>query len=596
MRISRWLRTVARALLVGVAVALVLSLPIAIIVDRGPDGGPRTSPHFFPLALWVFDDFAWTCASNSVIFATAVSLVSFAGGVSLGWVLARARHWAQIALQAPIWTLLVVSPAMLALGLEGLVGTPRAWPWPLNQATDLGLPGTSLESWQSFPLWIAWIWSTAPWGVALVAFATAGAVARLEPSWIDAARLTGAGRVRRWRSLNWPMVRPVTARAAAIVFVYSLSDPGAPLVLGLRRTLAFQVVAIAGRSEPFPTLAVWGLMTGLAGALGWFFWRWAGGAPILQFDDHQPSASRQHRLAGTAERARGVLTAALVAGWALIGWAPVAGLIPLAISDRSPQVSETPGLLPRILAGAWRLGEPPIPQILFNSAGLGMTLAATTIAAAWLVRPNRGGSSAWVRALRRLAGAPPLIQGIGVLACSWLSGLAASAVANTPALSSLSTGLALLSRWTDPRAEPWLALTIGVGIAVVPRCALYWRRQISADGHAQSRGSATLAAILAGASRSQAARLSTPWGGRSRTLAALLLVGALAATNMTPALLFEPWTDVRTASPSVTKLAGGDRFAKSQAAMLALGAIALNVSSLAAARALSAVPRTLDLE
>ena len=52
----------------------------AILVDEGPLGEARASSHFFPLVLWLFDDFAWTCARNSVIFALVVSVSSLVLG------------------------------------------------------------------------------------------------------------------------------------------------------------------------------------------------------------------------------------------------------------------------------------------------------------------------------------------------------------------------------------------------------------------------------------------------------------------------------------------------------------------------------------
>ena len=72
------------------AVALELSracaafaLVAAILVDEGPTGEPRASSHFFPVVLFLFDDFAWTCARNSVIFALVVAASSLVLGVGL---------------------------------------------------------------------------------------------------------------------------------------------------------------------------------------------------------------------------------------------------------------------------------------------------------------------------------------------------------------------------------------------------------------------------------------------------------------------------------------------------------------------------------
>ena len=67
----RWLRAAARGAVGLLTVLPALALAVAVLVDRGPDGELRVS--FFPIALLAFDPFAWTCARNSLIFATALT-------------------------------------------------------------------------------------------------------------------------------------------------------------------------------------------------------------------------------------------------------------------------------------------------------------------------------------------------------------------------------------------------------------------------------------------------------------------------------------------------------------------------------------------
>ena len=110
MRVFRWLRSLARCVLGAVLLAPAVALPVAIFVDRGPAGETRFSPHLFPIALWIFDDFAWTCARNSVIFAVVVSLASLVGGVLRGWVIARRRFWGRWILRPLIVALMAVAP------------------------------------------------------------------------------------------------------------------------------------------------------------------------------------------------------------------------------------------------------------------------------------------------------------------------------------------------------------------------------------------------------------------------------------------------------------------------------------------------------
>src|SRR5262245_415559 len=89
----RWAKAAWRGSARMSLVAPLVALALAVLFDRGPSGEARFSPHLFPLALLVFDDFAWTCVRNSLIFALTVSAISVIVGVGLGWTVARPRFW-----------------------------------------------------------------------------------------------------------------------------------------------------------------------------------------------------------------------------------------------------------------------------------------------------------------------------------------------------------------------------------------------------------------------------------------------------------------------------------------------------------------------
>ena len=93
--------------------------------------------------------------------------------------------------------------------------------------------------------------------------------------------------------------RPPCGRAAAgLVFLIAMVEPGAAMVLGLRRTLAFQIVEEATGPSPFPRTAVWSLMAGVLGLCGWLFFRWSGRASSL------PELSARDRLLTVNEAMR----------------------------------------------------------------------------------------------------------------------------------------------------------------------------------------------------------------------------------------------------------------------------------------------------
>jgi len=590
----RWIRATARGVLGLIQVVPGVALVLAVLFDRGPTGDTRFSPHLFPVVLWIFDDFAWTCARNSVVFAFIVSLTSLVTGVGLSWVLARRRFWGRFILRSTVTALLAAPPAFLALGILGLLGAPHPWPWPFG-SQDPNRPGASLESLPGLPLWIVWVWTTLPGAAALVAFAATAPVERLERSWEDAARLAGATRFRIWYGLSWPIVRPAALRAAALVFLFSLVEPGAPLILGLRRTLAFQIVEAAGRSDPFPRVAVWAVMAGLYGLAGWVLIRWRAGPPILDNPRSEAAVSRNGLCARRALPLRALASTLVVASWALGGWLPLVGLVRLAASPGSSTGASTVGGFRALLDLARRIALPPVPQLAFNSMVLGLEVACGVMALAWLVQPDDGVRSAratWLRFIRPIAKLPPLVMGAGVLGLPWLAGLASRSLLDTgrPAA---ARALENLAEAIDPYRSSWILLACCVALCLAPRLFSSWRR---GSALSPSRaGPASEAALMAGASRARARGLSAPWR-HGRWVGRFALVCALAATNLSPSLLFMPWADRRTVAPGVVVLAGGAGEARSQAAALALGAVAVNIGALALARLTSALPRSEDLE
>jgi iron(III) transport system permease protein len=569
----------------------VVAILLAVLVDRGPSGTTRLS--LFPLALVALDPFASTCVRNSLIFATISSFAALILGVGVGWIVARRRFWGRTALYGAVAALSAAAPAFLALGFVGLFGPPYGWPWPFSTGGPGTSQGASLESWRGLPLWVVWFWASLPGGVALVMLTTVSSVERLVTSWEDAARLAGAGPFRAWRDVSWPLIRPIAARAAALVFSLALVEPGAPLILGLRRTIAFQIVDSATRPDPFPRLAIWAVLAGLIAWTGWIMIRRWGGSGILSIRGNDSVIK-----AGTSSpirRAsffRAVGSTFFLGSWVILGWFPMLGLVGLALGDaRNNGASGVGAPLPGLPVLLRHLSEPPSPQLAFNSLLLGLEVALVLMVLAWLVGTDAHSSSVrtgWMRWEQSLTLIPPLVQGVGVFSLSWLAGLAAGLPVDGESWRQLAIASERLSHLTNVDRNPWMLLIGSVGLALVGAVLQRGLNTVDLDG---SRPNAAFdAARLAGASRSRARALSIP-GRRGRWLGRFLLIWALAATNLSPALLFTPWTDGRNVAPGVLVLADGPGEARAQAAALALCIVAVNVAALAVGRLTSALPR-----
>jgi ABC-type Fe3+ transport system permease subunit len=586
----RWLRTTARVAVGLLTVLPAIALVLAVLADRGPDGEPRIS--LFPIALLAFDPFAWTCASNSLIFATALTALSLIGGVGLGWAISARRFPGCRSLRITLISMLAASPACLALGFLGIWGTRRSWLGPAS-LRDAAWGSLSLEAWSGWPAWLLWIWASVPSAVALVALATEAALERIRPSWRDAAQLAGAGGLRTWLGMTWPLIRPAAMRAAAILFPLALVEPGAPLVLGLRRTLAFQIVEAATRPEPFPRIAVWAAMAAAFSLAGRSLLRWWGGPPLLDVAERAQHDGRPPLTAPAAGAPRAIACSLIVASSVSLAWAPVIGLLRLisqAVFHPDATADSMALSLPEVLRRAL---ASPIPQVSTNSLLLGLEVGLGVLILAWLLRPDPGerlAPSFAARLVGRFALMPPLVQGVGLLALPGLASLAAVSMHELPGLEGTAAVIANLARELEVERNPWAILSAAVGLSIALRLLQSWRRV--AERRPDETQAGLDAALLLGASVMRARAVAALRPGR--WIGGTLLAVALASINLTPALLFTPWMDGRTIAPAMLVLADGPQDARLQATALAFFVIAGNLAGLCAGRFAPAPPPEWD--
>ncbi len=570
-----------------------IALVTAILVDEGPTGEARASSHFFPLVLWIFDDFAWTCARNSLTFAVLVSLGSLVLGLGLRCALDRVWLPARSPAGAAALAAVVLSPAFLALGLTGLSSQPERWSLPF--ASTAAAPSeASLESWSAISLWATWVWSGLIPGAGLVAIACGPSFRRLNPSWTDAARLAGATSFRIARDLSWPIVRPAAARAAGLVFLLAIVEPGAPLVLGLRRTLAFQIVEAATGANPFPRAAVWTIMAGLLGLCGWLVFRWSGGNSIPAAPSRAATTKEQSRRVRRGSPLASVVSSGGLAFWTIVAWLPVFGLIRLATRGVRASLSGSSTPANDYLSAIAQLRDRLPRQVLVDSALFALAVASGLLLVAGVARPGsrERARPAWQRWFRLITALPPLVLGVCVLAvCSQASLASRFLLDHGQVRAAVSVGD--LAATIDTRQHPWIMMGFAVALVLLPLVFQNRSRPLAAAAEVPRFDPCREAALQAGASRPRAWALANP-GAFSRWIEAFVLVWAAAATNVTPAVLFSPDGDGKTLGPAIIELAIGDPAARSQAAVLALTAGCTNLAAIALAFAIRALPPDRD--
>jgi iron(III) transport system permease protein len=548
MRLLRWLERWAGTALWVVVLAPALAVLPSAVLDRGPGGSVRWT--LFPAALVVLDPFVREVVRNSLVMATLVTGVSLILGVGLARGLFRTRFWGRPVLSALGVAPLVVPSVVAALGLRLAFGPLATWPGA-RFGLRTGLPA-------DLGAWVGWFWVGLASGLPLVLLASGAALARVEPAWEDAARLAGASPHLIWRQLIWPIVRPRAARAAAAVFTLTLVEPGAPLVLGLRRTLAFQLVDSALGPDPAPrapllALAAIGLAVAGQVLLGWW-----GGPPVSS--SPEPSKARSATAGGT----RAVLCLLAMGGWGVLGWFPV-----LAVFGRA--VSPSPLAALRSL-----LADPIALRLVANAAALGIAVVVLDLLLAWTLsawagrRPGRVALLAgWPERF------PPLALGVGALVLPGLLNSGVDLLRPLPVPERLVHGLQIVARDLDPDWLPGVLLALAVAAVRLPFLA----RTIE-ESRSLFRPVLIDAAVTLGASPGAGRRRAAGWlvGARG----ALLLTFALAATNLAPALLLAPTAGSRPIAPGVLILADepGDGLARasglaSLASVVNLGAFAL---------------------
>jgi iron(III) transport system permease protein len=292
--------------------------------------------------------------------------------------------------------------------------------------------------------------------------AVTSSVSLIDRTWVDTARLAGGRPSRAFWSIGWPMARHDVVRAASDVFLLTLIEPGAPLILGLRNTLPAKLVesALGLGSEPrAATLATIGLVLGFAvrGLL-----RGPAGPR------HNPPA-----IPGDWTRRRASLFSAITAAATLGLWITFA-LMPLIGVARLSLAMNQSG----------RTGFPAMVQFCQNgqvaaalghslTLGLGATLIASIFA--WSLGPLPSKVS-WRNPTSWSQIVPPLAIGLGIYL------LPAQLDMVLSRFGSLGTAMAHgLGDFADPYRSPWLVLIVSTSLFAIPTLRREFSRALAID-------------------------------------------------------------------------------------------------------------------
>lgn len=223
-------------LVTGSAVLLLLFvfLPLMTMLSAALLQDGRLSPAAFADRLATPEAWGLACLSsrqgcgvvwNTLLLATLSGAFATLIGLAFALLAARGKVRGEKLFRAMTILPLITPPFVVSLSLIvlfGRTGIVTNWLWLLFDVPRsrwiYGLPGVLL----------AQVLARAPIAFMLLE----GATRAIGPSLEEAASTMGASRLRIFRTVTWPLLRPALAASFLLAFVESLADFGNPLILG----------------------------------------------------------------------------------------------------------------------------------------------------------------------------------------------------------------------------------------------------------------------------------------------------------------------------------------------------------------------------
>lgn len=224
------------AILAGFAVFMLypIWLTIAGGFESRHEGGGFTLAH----VLAVFSEPALqTGLTNSVAVAVCTTLLCLVIALPLATISAKYEFRGKAVVSSLILVPLILPPFVGAIGVHHLLGRSGA----LNALiVGLGLRDTGIDFIGGGGFWAIVLVEALHLYPILYLNATA-ALANLDPALEDAAENLGAGRVRRFFSIVLPLIRPGLFAGGTIVFIWSLTELGTPLMFEFHHITPVQI-------------------------------------------------------------------------------------------------------------------------------------------------------------------------------------------------------------------------------------------------------------------------------------------------------------------------------------------------------------------
>ncbi len=228
-----------------VTLGAVLVAPIVAVVQQGFRDGDALTLYWFQLVLE--DPLYRDGMINGLLIAAAVTFLSLIISLPLALIADVYEFRGRMLLVAAAQVPLILPPFVGAIGAKGLLSRNgginallASWgviepAQPIDWLANPFVTCVLLESLYLYPI---------------ILLNLLAAMANIDPSLREAAKDLGAGPLRRFRTVLLPLVRPGTFAGCALVFIWSFTELGTPLMLGLRNLTAVQVFDALQTTRP----------------------------------------------------------------------------------------------------------------------------------------------------------------------------------------------------------------------------------------------------------------------------------------------------------------------------------------------------------
>ncbi len=236
-RLVRFARDNVIALLVGALLIWLVAGPISLLFTMSVRGGTPAVQGPFTIrnyAAVYSSGQTWSAMSNTLIYATMVTVVSLLLAATFAWLLERTdmpgRGLAWIAMLIPL-----AMPGMLSSMAWILMLSPRIGVLNIATRTVMGWFGLGVGDVGPINIYSmgGMVFIEGIKGANTLFLMLVGAFRLMDPSLEDASTLSGATRLQTLRRVTMPLMLPALLAAAIYAFLGNLDDFDTPLLLGL---------------------------------------------------------------------------------------------------------------------------------------------------------------------------------------------------------------------------------------------------------------------------------------------------------------------------------------------------------------------------